>query len=136
MAWYIWIIIAILLSVAEILTPGFYFLCLGAAALVGVIPSLLGASITVQILTVAAAIVVVMVFLRPLMLRLTADKKTNTDRMIGKEVTLLKDSSPECKGEARIDGVIWPVTSNEPIKAGSKVIVERIDGITLAVREA
>ena len=38
-------------------------------------------------------------------------------------------------GEVKVDGKRWSAISNELIKAGEEVIIERIDGVKLIVRK-
>lgn len=133
--WYVWLALAIILSILEIFTPGFFLLCTGIACLAGMAASFFGISLYLQLLVFALALILVMVLLRPVLKRINKDKKTNADRMIGRTAKLTKASSADEKGSLRLDGVDWPVTSESPIREGSKVEITAIEGITLRVKE-
>ena len=45
-------------------------------------------------------------------------------------------TSNELKGTAQVDGELWTVSSDQPILAGTTVVVEDIDGLVLKVKPA
>ncbi len=61
-------------------------------------------------------------------------KKPTTGQkgMIGKTGVVLQKISRE--GKVRIQGEIWNAESQEQIRAGEKVIVEKVEGLTLHVK--
>lgn len=66
------------------------------------------------------------------------DVKTNAETVIGKDFVLLKDISFNSSGEIKINGVVWTAVAedeNAEIHAGTKVIVERIEGNKYIVKE-
>ena len=66
------------------------------------------------------------------------DVKTNAETVIGKEFILLKDIGFNKAGEIKINGVVWTAIAedeNAEISAGTKVVVERIEGNKYIVKE-
>lgn len=133
--WYAWLALAIILSILEIFTPGFFMVSAGIACLAGMAAAAAGLSLTSQLLIFAAALIAVMALLRPVLGRISKDKRTNGERMLGRTAKLTRDSSADEKGSLRLDGVDWPVISDNPLKAGTKVEITAIEGITLHVKE-
>ena len=133
--WYVWLALAIILSLLEILTPGFFLLCSGIACLAGMLASMAGLSLTVQILVFSTALILVIAFLRPVLGKFTKKSRTNAERMLGRRAELTEASSPNEKGKLRMDGVDWPVTSDKELPRGTMVEITGLEGITLHVKE-
>lgn len=89
----IWLIASILLFAAEIITPGFVLACFGAGALVACIPALLGLGIVWQVVVFALGSLLALFLLRPLLQRLSKNKKaptTGMDALIGKKARVVR----------------------------------------------
>jgi membrane protein implicated in regulation of membrane protease activity len=67
--WYIWIISALGLFIAEIFTPGFVLACFGVASLVTGLLSFLGVGLQGQIVTFSISTIVVFFGIRPVFLK-------------------------------------------------------------------
>ena len=66
------------------------------------------------------------------------DVKTNAETVIGKDFVLLKNIGFNQAGEIKINGIVWTAVAedeNAEIPAGTKVIVERIEGNKYIVKE-
>lgn len=64
--------------------------------------------------------------------------KTNAETVIGKEFELLTDIGFNKSGSVKINGVVWTAVSedeNAEIPAGTKVIIEKIEGNKYIVKE-
>ena len=64
--------------------------------------------------------------------------RTNADSVIGKEFELLSDIGFNKAGEIKVKGIIWTAVTedeNAVIPAGTKVVVERIEGNKYIVKE-
>lgn len=64
--------------------------------------------------------------------------KTNAETVIGKEFELLTDIGFNKSGSIKINGVVWTAVSedeNAEIPAGTKVIIEKIEGNKYIVKE-
>jgi membrane-bound serine protease (ClpP class) len=60
---------------------------------------------------------------------------TGVAGMIGETGRAMTDISPDSPGRVATHGEIWHATSEEPIAAGARVRVTRVDGLQLAVRK-
>ena len=78
-------------------------------------------------------------FRRLVMKKLNKDEiKTNAETAIGKEYELLTPIGFNQAGSIKINGVVWSAVTedeNAEIPAGTKVILERIEGNKYIVRE-
>ncbi len=67
-----------------------------------------------------------------------AAEKTNAETVIGKEFELLTDIGFNKAGSVKINGVVWTAVAedeNAEIPAGTKVIIEKIEGNKYIVKE-
>jgi len=132
----IWLGVVAALVVIELVTYGLYFAALAVAALVPLVLSLLGLDIWVQALGFLAAAVVALVFVRPVITKLQGEKPetmTNTAALVGKEAFVTEEVS-QIAGYVKIWGETWSARTGSGTKeVGSKVVVEKIDGVTLIV---
>ena len=58
---------------------------------------------------------------------------TNLDRVIGKEVDVVKEIKPNHYGEVEVFGTVWTATSKDTFKVGEKAKVVKMDGVKLIV---
>ncbi len=133
-----WWVLGFLLLVAEILTPGTFFMWIGFAAFVtGVaawlVPSLSWAGEIVMFAVLSLAAVVLWLKYRPLTRNDAQDNGLNQRgrHTIGRELTLVSDIENGI-GQARLDDTVWRVAGPK-LKAGSRVRVIGADGTTLQV---
>ena len=133
---FIWLGIIAVLVVIELVTYGLYFAALAAAALVPLVLALVGLDLWVQALGFLAAAVVALVFIRPLITKLQGDKPetmTNSAAMVGKEALVTEEVS-QVNGYVKIQGETWSARTGRGTKeVGTKVVIEKIDGVTLIV---
>ncbi|MGN0390080.1 MAG: NfeD family protein [Wujia sp.] len=134
----IWLIVAAILIVAEIVSMGLTTIWFAGGALLAALASYLGAHWLVQILIFAAVSVVLFVFTRPFALKhfMKDIEKTNVESLIGQE-GVVKDAidNVEAKGVVKLNGMDWTARSVDGIKidAGQVVIVKEISGVKLMV---
>ena len=141
--WILWLIIAVIMLVIEIVTTGLATLWFAIGAVVAMIMDLCGASVASQIIAMAAisavCFVVCMIWVKPKLesLRKKNVQKTNADRLIGREgVVIVPFNSTEGKGQVKVDGQIWSAKSGEDYTEGTKVTVKAIEGVKLVVERA
>lgn len=126
-AWLIWLIIGILLLIAEMTTFTFYLLWLGLGALAA---SLLAVFVPDLWLLhiIAAAIVAVGLtyFTKPLTKRLQGKKgfKDAVDELVWKQGEVTETIEPGGLGIVRIGTETWSATADERIERGETVVVE------------
>lgn len=130
--WVMWVSLAALLGVAELLTLDFTLLMLASGALAGglvalVVPGLLWA----QIATAVVVAVAMLGLLRPTLLRKVRalpGYRSSVDKMIGSSGVALTEITAG-SGEVKVAGEVWSAHSVEgTIPVGTEVEVYRIDG--------
>ena len=142
MAWLVWVVVAVVLAIGEVLTPGLFFLgpvalAAAAAALVGAARRRLGRS---RCSCSSSASVASLGVLRPIArrhVRLPALSRTGTDALVGRKaiVTRRVDAAG---GRVRIGGEEWSARSyldGEVYAEGATVDVVQIEGATALVAE-
>jgi len=138
-AWLVWVVVAALLAIGELLTPGLFFLgpvalAAGAAALV----SLLGAGSVISVLVFIGGAIASLGVLRPIArshIRLPALSRTRTDALVGRKATVTRRVDA-AGGRVRIGGEEWTARSyldGEVYAEGATVDVVKIDGATALV---
>lgn len=134
---FIWLIIAILLMIGEIYTPGFFLFCISIGALSAAATAIVTKSIMIQISIFVVVIIISVLLIRPVLNKFfVKDKKTNSQRMIGMNVVVEEEITKENKGRVKINGESWFASANETISKGEKVIIDSIDGLTVKVHRA
>ncbi len=141
MPWWIWVLAAFLLLIIEFFstTAHIGFFAIGAfivAILVGA-----GASMPLwsQLLIFAISSVVLLIFVRPIIVRkLGLNKVVVVDTFVGERATALDDIAVAGNGRAELRGSTWSARNvgATPLNRGQECIVDRIDGLTLCVRGA
>jgi len=143
--WIFWTILAVILIVAEIFTTGFVLLWFGIGALAAALAGLVGVnSITLQFLifaivsiglTAASRTIFVNYFSRE---KTGGDLKTGMDALPGKMGTVISSSRGALnEGAVKVFGSTWtayPIEGEEPLEAGDRVQVERVQGASIYVR--
>lgn len=138
--WVIWLVIAIIMLIVEVVTTGLTTLWFALGAIVAMVMDLCGAPLTSQIVVMAiisvASFVLCMIWIRPKLesLRKKNVQRTNADRLIGREgVVIVPLNGAEGKGQVKIDGQIWSAKADTDIAEGIKVTVKSIEGVKLVV---
>lgn len=138
---WIWLAAAVAFAVGEIAVAGSFFLLpFAGGAVAAAVVALMGGSVGLSwllFLLVSAACAAV---LRPLAHRLDRNsphQSTGANRWVGRQATVLRDipGGPGDTGLIRLDREEWRAESQfgVPIKAGSTVLISRVDGTRLVV---
>ena len=134
-----WLAFGFALLAVEVLGTAGYFLWLGISAiLVGIIFALVPIGWQFQWITFAVlSVITTWIWWRKQ--RQTdsvgdeqRDLNQKQKQLIGKTV-ILDEDFPEGRGRIKIGDTTWPATSEQPLKAGTKVQVDSVDGITLVI---
>ena len=140
-AWLIWAIVAVLLTVGEIFTPGLFFLGPVALAAVGAaLVALFGPGVVAQLFVFIAGSIATVAFLRPIArrhLHMPAALRTGTAALEGTKAIVLQrvDASG---GRVRIGGEEWSARAymeDQVLEPGTRVEVVKIEGATALVYE-
>ncbi len=136
---YMWLGAVILFALVEVITTQLVSIWLAGGALAAFCASLAGADVTLQWILFVAVSAILLILTKPLVKKIInrEPEKTNIDAQIGKTtiVTQKIDNIKET-GEVRLNGISWTARSEngEPIDEGSRVLVEKIDGVKLIVK--
>lgn len=141
MIWWVWLLLGLALLLGEVLTPGgFYLIFFGAGALL--VGALAAAGIVVSpvnqwLLFSAFSIIALALFRRPMLRWLEPHLRGKAvDQLAGETAVALALLAPGEIGPAELRGAPWRARNlgTEPIPAGARCRVERIDGLLLEVR--
>ena len=130
---YIWLIVAVIAVVAEAMTVQMIAIWFAPAALVALVLSACGVTLTAQILTFIIVAAVCVATLYKKLRKSIKDKceKTNLDAVVGAIAVVEEDIPALGHGRVKLRGISWQATGKTDITAGSRVKVLGIDGVTL-----
>jgi membrane protein implicated in regulation of membrane protease activity len=136
--WVIWLIAAVVLGVAELLTTTLALIFLALGALAAALASALGGNPAIQVAAFVVASLAGIVLIRPLGLRRLQRRphlRTGAAALVGQTGYVLADVSPQ-SGRIRIGGEEWsarPYDELSVIPVGVTVDVLQIKGATALV---
>src|SRR4051812_393636 len=141
-AWMLWILLAVILAVGEMMSVSFFLAPFAVGALLGGLADLAGASAVVAFLVFLLSSGLLFGVVRPIArrhLRTPAQLRTGTAALIGRTaiVTELIDNDAG-SGTVKLDGEFWTARAyaeEEVIAAGRRVHVVEIKGATALVSE-
>lgn len=131
--WIIWLIVAAVLGVAEVLTATLAFGLVAVAALVGAGVGFAGGNVALQFGAFAVASAAALGVARPFAMRHIRQPpllRTGTAALVGRHAYVLEEVNAH-SGRVRIDGEEWsarPYDETLVIPAGSTVDVLQIEG--------
>jgi membrane protein implicated in regulation of membrane protease activity len=140
-AWLIWALVAVVLTVGEILTPGLFFLGpIAVAAVAAAIAAAAGGGWAVELLVFVAGAAASLGVLRPIArshLRVPTAMRTGAAALVGTKAVVLErvDGSG---GRVKIGGEIWSARAfdeSQVLEPGTSVEVAQIEGATALVYE-
>lgn len=143
--WIFWIVLGAVLIIAEIFTTGFVLLWFGIGALAAGFAGLVGVdSITLQFLIFAIVSIGLTAASRTIFVKYFSrettggDLKSGVDALPGKVGTVVTSSRGALhEGAVKVFGSTWtayPSDGEEPLEAGDRVEVERVQGASIYVR--
>ena len=133
----IWVIAFLGLLLVEFLTVGLVSIWFAVGALGALITSFITESVLIQTIVFVIVSVITLIVTKPLMnkFKVTNFEPTNSDRVIGKVVEVTKEIKSNEYGEVVVFGTVWLAASDKNHKVGSKVVVQKIEGNKLIVKE-
>ena len=139
MSWIVWLIVAAVLGVAELLTTTFAFGLIAAAAVVAAVIGAFHISLPLQLVAFVIAAGAGLGFVRPIALKHLKQPptlRTGTAALVGRTAIVLEEITDH-SGRVRIDGEEWSsrayVDDSPAIPVGTKVDVMQIKGATALV---
>jgi membrane protein implicated in regulation of membrane protease activity len=140
MDWWIWLLLGLMLLLAELVTPGgFYIIFFGVGALiVGVLAGFEAAGPPwFQYILFSLVSVTALWLFREKLLQLTrAAPSESVDNLVGETAVSLDDIPVNGIGKAEMRGTSWNARNigDQPLARGQRTRVERIEGLTIFVR--
>jgi membrane protein implicated in regulation of membrane protease activity len=138
-AWALWVSLAFLLAVAEVVSLDLVLIMLAVGALAGAGVSLVAPDLWwLQILVASGVSVGMLALLRPTLIervRLMPGYRSSTAKMVG-STGIAVSAIDRTGGEIKVDGQSWsarPYASDLVIDAGTEVEVYEIDGAIAVV---
>ena len=138
--WAIWLIIAGIFFIGEIMTVGFLLFWFGFGSLVAMIVSFFTSNIIIQTSVFLVVSVLLLLITKPFVKKFV-DKKptviTNAYNIIGKKAIVLEDIDPiQSKGLVKIGTETWSAESeaDEKISKDTEVEVNAIKGVIAVVK--
>jgi membrane protein implicated in regulation of membrane protease activity len=143
--WILWIVLGVILIIAEVFTPGFVLLSFGIGALAAALAGAVGiTSLPLQFLIFAVVSVSLTAASRTLFVNYFSRKKVDESlktgmRALPGKVGIVVSSSrgPMNEGAVKVFGSTWtafPAEGEELLEAGDRVSVERVEGSRIYVR--
>ncbi len=137
-SWIVWLLLAAVLGVAEVMTTTLAFGLIAAGAVVAAVASGVGASLPVQLAAFAVAAGGGLVVVRPIAMRHIKQPpllRTGTSALVGKSARVVEEVNGH-SGQVRIGGELWSARSydeDQVIPVDSTVNVFAIEGATALV---
>lgn len=139
--WTVWIIIAILLAITEVLTQMMWALCMTIGAIGAMVCALCKVGLIWQVVVLAIVAIAAYVILLPYFKRWhsktqKAEARTGMDALLGRRAIVTQAIEPQQLGRARIDGDNWQVRApgvQSVIPIGAEIVVTAYDSIILTV---
>lgn len=133
-----WLIAGIVLLIAEMFHGGLFLMWIGAGALITALCSLFVSPQWAQWTIFAASSIILLIASRPLTRSIHGRVTTpsNVDSLIGLQGVVLETIDPAANtGRVRIRSEEWRARSPVGIKQGAHVVVDKIEGTTMQVKE-
>ena len=136
--WQIWLIIAGVCLIAEIITSGFLVFWLSIGSLISMIVSLFTDNIFIQTAVFVISSAILIFATKPFVKKFAKTKnvKTNAFSIIGQNGIVTKDiDSINSKGQVKIDGETWSAIGKDDmdIPKGTEIEVLEIKGVKAVV---
>jgi len=139
--WHIWIILAVLLFILEIITPAFLAASIAVGCVFAGVISSMDFGIKIQLLSFSLGTLLSFFGVRPFILKYghnkNGDLKTNVDALVGKigKVTITIDNAQN-QGRVIVEGDDWKAETenNEILYAGEKVEILKVNSTILTVK--
>ena len=132
----LWSVLAVGFLVLEGCTVAMVSLWFAIGAAAALVLSLLGAALWLQLLAFLAVSGVLLALLRPMMRKYVKSTKTNVDSVPGTEGLVTEDiDNVAYQGQVKLGAMTWTArsTSGASIRAGTRVRVDRVEGVKVFV---
>ena len=135
-AWIIWLIIGVAAFIIEASTVSLVSVWFGISAVIMAVLSLFIPSVFLQIIIYVILTAIILYLTKPVLGKFFNPEKTNSGALIGKTVIVSEkvDNLGET-GMVTVNGIGWRARAlnDEVIEKGEKVIINKIEGVTLII---
>ncbi len=136
--WYVWLILAGIFVIGEVITSGFLIFWFALGSLIAMVVSLFIPDIIVQTTVFLISSVILILATKPLVKKFANIEtvKTNIQSIIGKKGLVTKDiNSIKATGQVKIEGELWSAIGKDDmdIPKGTEVEVSEIKGVKVIV---
>lgn len=136
---FVWLILAVILGVAEAVTVSLISVWFAIGAVAAIIPAYFGVPLWGQILVFLMVSAIAFAFTKRFFKDIVKVKKqpTNSDSLIGTDgIVTTEINNLEGTGKVYISGLTWSAKSQngENIPEGAVVTAKKIEGVTLVVK--
>lgn len=137
--WAAWLMLAVALAVAEMVSLDLILIMVAAGALVGALAALAQFPVILQVLLASGGALAMLALVRPNLVKKLhsgPDLVLGTNKLVGQEGIVTEELSQHHPGRVKVAGEIWsacPYDESLVIPAGSKVEVFAIRGATAYV---
>ncbi len=133
-----WLILMVVFIIAEGATVMVISLWFAAGALASMIAGLCGADFWLQVLLFFGVSIGLLLSLRTLVQKFFTPglTRTNVDAIVGSQGVVLEDiDNVNAKGRVKVGAMEWSArsTNGATLKAGERIIVDRVEGVKLFV---
>jgi membrane protein implicated in regulation of membrane protease activity len=138
--WLLWVVLAAVFALGEVLTLGFLLGLLALAAVAAGIVAALGGGLVLQLVVFIVASIASLALIRPVAtrhLRTPARLRTGTAALVGAK-GVVTERVDDLNGRVKIGGETWSARAfmdGQVIEAGTRVEVAKIEGATALVVE-
>ena len=132
----LWSLLAVGFLVLEACTVAMVSLWFAIGAAAALVLSLLGAAFWIQTAAFLVVSGVLLALLRPMMRKYVKITKTNVDSVLGMEGLVTESiDNVSYQGQVKLGAMTWTArsTSGAPIRAGTQVVVDRVEGVKVFV---
>jgi membrane protein implicated in regulation of membrane protease activity len=137
-SWIVWLVLAAVLGVAEIMTTTLAFGLIAAGAVVAGVVGVAGGGLPFQLIAFGVASAAGLGVVRPIAVRHIKQPpllRTGTSALVGRSARVVEEVTDD-GGKVRIGGELWsarPYDESQVIPVGSSVDVFAIEGATALV---
>jgi Membrane protein implicated in regulation of membrane protease activity len=132
-----WLVVLILFILVEIFTFDLISIWFILGSVVSLILSLFVDNFIIQVLVFSLVSLITLILSRPFVKKYMDNKRENTnfDVVVGKIAIVTKEPTKTTKGQAKVEGKLWTIISDDEIEIDDKVEVLKIEGVKLKVRK-
>lgn len=139
MAWWIWVIVGVVLLTLEFASATLHLGVFAVGAFVVAILVALGVDMPLwgQLVTFTAATIFSFLFIRPFVVRkLRLHESKTVDSLIGEQAVALDEIGPSALGKAEMRGTTWSARNvgETVLLRGQRCVVAAVEGLVIHIR--